>query len=105
MSTDLSCPRKPSAWRHGPLTADWQAAHEMLAADDALWNSAPFAGFQVGGAQLFEMRHCPCCFSTVNRPISFAQALREHAERLAVEQRAGVMLAEWAGAASEGRHG
>jgi hypothetical protein len=57
---------------HGDINAD----HERFQADDQIWKRFPFQGIQPGlNGQVFEMRGCPCCESTLNRSISLKDAL------------------------------
>ena len=78
---DVSSPPLPLA--HGRSTDEWTAAHERLKANDASWQSLAFDGIQHNGCgELIEYRRCPCCQSTLGRPISAAAALslcQEHA--------------------------
>ncbi len=60
---------------HGDGAA-WAKAHLALAEDKELWQRLQFQGLFVGAypGELFEMRCCPQCGSTVNRPISLTDA-------------------------------
>lgn len=65
---------RPSPLAHGH--ADWKSAHAALRKTEALWRSLLFEGLQSdGGAGLIELRRCPCCGSTLSRPVSAAEAL------------------------------
>jgi hypothetical protein len=53
-----------------------QATTPLSHGDDRVWKRFPFQGIQPGlNGQVFEMRGCPCCESTLNRSISFKDAL------------------------------
>ncbi len=59
---------------HG--SADWKAAHEQLKLSETIWQSLGFSHLQSdlkGG--LIENRQCPCCQSTIGRPISHQRAM------------------------------
>ena len=66
--------RSPLA--HGASRSAWVKAHAAVQADDALWRLLRLDGLQPDGlGSLFEARSCPCCQSTILRPISHEQAL------------------------------
>ena len=69
---------------HGPTGSEWDKAHAQLRDNDPVWRSLGFAYLQhdpSGG--LFEYRHCPCCLSTIARPISTTCAAELLADRQA----------------------
>lgn len=61
---------------HGSSPQAWKTAHEALTNDPVLWSRLQFRGIQPGvkGAY-WEIRHCPCCESAINRPITLEGAL------------------------------
>jgi len=70
------------------------AAHQALMADVAVWRRLVWQGIQPGlNGELFELRECPSCASTLARPVSQGEALRVLAEHNAVIQRTLVALA------------
>lgn len=57
---------------------DWARIHDALRARDDIWSLLAFGGIQ-GGAEpgeLFELRHCPGCGSTILRPVKESDALK-----------------------------
>jgi hypothetical protein len=56
--------------------SNWTTAHNELAENQTLWRALAFEGLQSDGqGGLFENRRCPCCASTLTRPISSVQAI------------------------------
>lgn len=61
---------------HGGSKTEWQEAHAALVGDAELWPRLQFRGVQPGlGADLFEVRSCPCCGSSLNRQITLCAAM------------------------------
>lgn len=60
---------------HGDGPA-WSKAHLALCEDKELWQRLQFQGLLVGPypGELFEMRGCPQCGSTLTRPIALKDA-------------------------------
>jgi hypothetical protein len=79
---------------HGPSPKAWKEAHEALAADGVLWPRLQFGGIQPGGkGEFWEIRHCPRCGSSINRPITLDNALALLADATGVVQRTLGVLA------------
>ena len=62
--------------------------HQRLMASPDMWQCCQFVGIQqAGNGRYFEMRHCPACQSTLNRPVALDEAKRILAEQQAMLQR------------------
>lgn len=73
---------------HANTKEDTDRAHEALAADEILWSRLAFAGIQPGiNGALWEMRHCPCCGSTINRATSPKHAFGAIADHVGLVKR------------------
>lgn len=65
----------PSPLAHGP--DDWTEAHASMTQDETVWSRLAFRGIQSGHrGELWELRVCPRCESTINRPVSTRDAMR-----------------------------
>jgi len=70
---DVYSPSSPLS--HGPSSIEWNAAHDEIRANDALWQSLAFDGVQHDGrGGLLENRRCPRCASTLSRPVTLEKA-------------------------------
>lgn len=82
------------AWSHseGP---GWQLAHQQYRDDPIRWQRLPFQGLFSGPypGEVFEMRGCPVCGSSVHRPISVGDALLLVARQASIHAAAIDLLA------------
>lgn len=77
--------------------------HCGLKAHEATWQTSQFSGYEFRGLLLGEVRYCPVCQASVERPVKFATALRHVVEQLLCPQpaqdayvQAALSLAAWA---------
>ena len=82
--------RNKNPLAHGP---EWAAIHDSLRADNEAWRGCAFGGIQPGGdGEVYELRHCPGCGSSLLRPISRAEAFKlMHAMLQTLTQTAGAL--------------
>ena len=66
---------------------DCSKFHEAIVADKQLWSGLKFQGIQTFGLTVFELRPCPRCESTLNRPTTLAEGVESVLESLQVLSR------------------
>lgn len=77
---------------HGPSGAEWESAHERLKEDPEVWSRLQFQGVTGVRGAVYEMRGCPSCGSTINRPVCLSDAVAVLADYCGVVHRSLSMI-------------
>lgn len=91
--TSSSQSQGKSLFNHGNTGEEWTMAHEALKNEPELWSRLQLRGMQFGASgELWEMRHCPSCGSSISRACSLPEALSVLADVAGVQSRSLEML-------------
>lgn len=72
---------------HGPSGEEWEQAHQRIKDNREVWSRLQFQGITGMRGEVYEMRACPSCGSTVNKQVTLSDAVGLVADYCGVLQR------------------